>query len=250
MKLALQLYSLRQFLNEENITDTLAKVRAMGYEGAEWPGLCGFSADRAAELTQKAGLEMFSVMINIDEMIACDREYIRVLKSHGVKYLPISHLPAERLAGGELFDETCEIIRKYCAAAAEEGLWVLYHNHDFDLDPVGDSRALDVMYETLPGYILGAELDTCWLYSGGVDPAAYVRKYADRTPILHLKDCVKEGGRAGYRPVGMGVVDFDSVIPEAKSEWFCVEQDDPCDGYDAFECAAISAKCVREKYLK
>lgn len=251
MKLALQIYTLRQYLGADDIRETLRKTKEMGYEGVEWPGLMGYSPAGLAKITRDAGLEMFSVHINMDDVIACDTDVMDGLAAEGVKWLPIGWLPDVRLAGGELFEETCGLIRKYSAEAAERGLLVLYHNHDFDLAPCGDATRLDALYAALPGDVLGAEPDTCWLYSGGVDPVEYLGKYADRAPVIHLKDCVKEGGRKGYKPVGSGVLDWDGILPACeKAEWVCVEQDDPSDGLDAFRCAAKSAAFLKEKLGK
>ena len=251
MKLALQIYTLRQYLGEDNIKDTLQKVKEMGYEGVEWPGLMGYTPAGLAKITRDAGLEIFSVHINIQDVIACDTDMLDGLAKEGVKWLPIGWLPEERLAGGEKFEETCDLIRKYSALAAERGMLVLYHNHDFDLAPLEDTTKLAALYAALPGNVLGAEPDTCWLYSGGVDPVDYLNKYADRAPVIHLKDYVKEGGRKGFKPVGSGVLDWDGILPACgKAQWICVEQDDPSDGMDAFRCAAMSAAFLKEKLGK
>lgn len=244
MKKALQMYTLRSRLNSEaEIADTLAKVRAMGYDGAEWFGLMGMTPERLAELTTDAGLAMFSLHISISDLLAPDTDFLRRTAAVGVKYLPIGWLPEERLAGGELFDETCGLIRRYAELAGEYGLRVLYHNHDFDLAEIGETTKLDALYGALSGNVLGAEPDTCWLYSGGVDPAAYLNKYADRSPVIHLKDCVKEGGRSGFCPVGMGVLDFAAILPACeKADWVCVEQDEPSMGLDDLGCAKASAE--------
>ena len=248
MKLALQIYTLRQYLGADNIADTLKKTKEMGYDGIEWPGLMGYTPAELAKITRDAGLEFFSVHINIDDVIACDTAVMDGLAAEGVKWLPIGWLPDERLAGGEKFGETCALIQKYGAEAAKRGMLVLYHNHDFDLAPLGDATRLDALYEALPADVLGAELDTCWLYSGGVDAAAYVKKYADRAPVIHLKDCGKDGGRKGFKPVGDGVLDWDSILPACTSApWVCVEQDEPSDGLDAFQCAARSAAFLQKK---
>lgn len=242
MKLALQIYTLRNYLGKDNIEMTLQKVKEMGYTGIEWPGLMGYTPSELAELTRGAGLEIFSVHINIDDLLACDTAVLDGLAKVGVKWLPIGWLPEERLAGGAKFAETCDLIRAYSAEAAKRGMQVLYHNHDFDLAAFGDATKLDGLYAALPADVLGAELDTCWLYSGGVDPVTYLQKYADRAPVIHLKDCVKEGGRHGYMPVGDGVLDWQAILPAcAKAEWVCVEQDEPNPGLDAFQCAARSA---------
>ena len=254
MKKALQIYTLRSHLGADELADTLAKVRAMGYDGVEWFGLMGDTPEELAGLTTDAGLEMFSLHISITELLAPDADFLKRTAAVGVKYLPIGWLPEERLAGGELFEETCGLIRRYAELAAEYGLRVLYHNHDFDLAAIGDTTKLDALYDALPGDVLGAEPDTCWLYSGGVDPVAYLNKYAGRSPVIHLKDCVKEGGRSGFCPVGMGVLDFAAILPAcAEADWVCVEQDEPSCNLDAFGCAGASIntlkKLIAEKNL-
>jgi len=248
MKLALQIYTLRQYLGADSIKDTLQKIKEMGYDGIEWPGLMGYTPAELAELTRSAGLEFFSVHINIYDMIEFDTDMLDGLAKEGVKWLPIGWLPEANLAGGAEFDKTCALIRRYSEEAAKRGMQVLYHNHDFDLVRVNGVPKLDIMYDTLSGDVLGAELDTCWLYSGGVDAVEYIRKYADRAPVIHLKDCVKDGGRKGFKPVGHGVLNWDEILPVCeKAQWICVEQDDPSDDMDAFSCAAMSAAFLRNK---
>ncbi len=250
MKLALQIYSLRGHLGDNEIRETLSRIRAMGYEGIEWPGLMGYTPAALADLTREAGLTFFSVHINIDDLTACDLSLLDELAAAGTKYLPIGWLPEERLAGGALFEETCALIRRYSAEAAARGMMVMYHNHDFDLARLEDGTPrLDALYAALSGDVLGAELDTCWLYSGKVDPADYLRKYANRAPVIHLKDCTAGGGREGFRPVGRGVLDWDGILAAAKeadTPWVCVEQDDPSEGMDDFRCVELSADFLKK----
>lgn len=248
MKLALQIYTLRGALTPDRIADTLAKTKAMGYDGVEWFGLMGMTPTELARITREAGLEFFSVHINWNDMLTCDTALLDEMAAVGVKYLPIGWLPEDRLAGGPGFAETCQLICSYGAEAAKRGMTVLYHNHDFDLAKYGDATKLDALYDAVPADRLAAELDTCWLYTGGVDPVAYVKKYAERAPIIHLKDCVESGGRAGFKPVGSGALDWDAILDScSKAEWVCVEQDDPSDGLDAFCCAGMSAAFLRGK---
>lgn len=99
----------------------------------------------------------------------------------------------------------------------------------------------------MPKEIFGAEPDTCWLYSGGVDPVSYLKKYNDRSPVIHLKDCVKEGGRNGYKPVGDGVLDFKAILAQCRqAEWICVEQDEPNDGLTDYESAKRSVDNLKK----
>ncbi len=247
MKLGLQIYTLREYLSSpDQIRDTLAKAKEMGYAGIEWFGLMGYTPGKLADMTTEAGLEMFSLHRDIGDLIKCDTDELNAIAATGVKYLPIGWLPKNRLAGGELFAQTCALIRKYGEEAKKRGMLLMYHNHDFDLDLLDGKPLLDHLYAALDADILGAEPDTCWLYSGHVDPAEYIRTYADRAPIIHLKDCVKDGGRAGFKPVGAGVLDWNAILGECgKADWVCVEQDDPSDGMDAFACAGASAAFVK-----
>jgi len=251
MKLGLQIYTLRSYLAPDQIADTLKKAKDIGYAGIEWFGLMGYTPKELADMTNEAGMEMFSLHRNIDDLIACDLDELDAIAAVGVKYLPIGWLPTERLAGGALFEETCALIRTYGAEAKKRGMLLMYHNHDFDLDLLDGKPMLDHLYAALDADTLGAELDTCWLYSGKVNAAEYIRKYADRAPIIHLKDCVADGGRAGFKPVGAGVLDWNAIFSACdKADWVCVEQDEPSDGMDAFACAEASAAFVQNLISK
>ncbi len=248
MKLGLQIYTLREYLTPDIIRSTLHKTKDMGYDGVEWFGLMGYTPAELAEMTAEAGLEMFSLHRSVDDILTCDTAELDAIAAAGVKYLPIGSLPRERLAYGDLFTETCNLIRKYSTEARQRGMWLMYHNHAGDLALHDGKPLLDHFFEALPGDILGAELDTCWLYTGNVNPAEYIKKYADRSPVIHLKDCVETGGHNGFKPVGSGVLDWTAILEECrKANWICVEQDKPSDGMDAFACAEMSAVYIRRK---
>jgi len=252
MKLGLQIYTLREYLTTpDQIRETLGKAKDMGYAGIEWFGLMGHTPAELAEMTAEAGMEMFSLHRDIGDLVKCDTEELDAIAATGVKYLPIGWLPKDRLAGGAQFAETCELIRTYGKEAAKRGMLLMYHNHDFDLELYENKPLLDHLYAAVSADVLGAELDTCWLYSGGVDPTEYIHTYADRAPIVHLKNCVKDGGRHGFKPVGSGVLDWNGILSACqRAEWVCVEQDEPSDGMDAFACAKTSAEFLKSLLAK
>ena len=66
------MYSVRAFLGEDQIRNTLARVKDMGYDGAEWYGLLGYTPYQLAKLTTDAGLDVFSLHISTDDLIAPD----------------------------------------------------------------------------------------------------------------------------------------------------------------------------------
>ena len=120
---------------------------------------------------------------------------------------------------------------------------------------MGGEWALDRLYKTFPAGVMDTEIDTCWANVGGVDPAAFVKQYAGRAPVVHLKDFWQQGhitGKLfdligvednapaqgpnesfGFRPVGAGCQDMPAILKaaaEAGAGWVIVEQDEPAPG--------------------
>jgi sugar phosphate isomerase/epimerase len=126
--------------------------------------------------------------------------------------------------------------------------------------------ALDILYERVPADLLKTELDTCWVNVGGENPAEYIKKYAGRCPVVHLKDFFGEKSEDMYeligidkkaparpsgfefRPVGSGIQNFPAIIESAiasGAEWVVVEQDKPSMGLTPMECAKKSIEYVK-----
>ena len=64
---------------------------------------------------------------------------------------------------------------------------------------------------------------------GGCNPTEYVKKYAGRQTIFHLKDFgVLYPNQSIMVPVGSGNLDWNSILPAAEAagvEWYIIEQD-------------------------
>ena len=97
---------------------------------------------------------------------------------------------------------------------------------------------------------LRAELDLGWVFVGGRDPAATIRKYAERVDLLHVKDMVKDPASAtGYRSVevGQGLIDWHAVFDAAhaaKLKGYFVEQEAP------FKRPILESLAMSREYLR
>ncbi len=102
----------------------------------------------------------------------------------------------------------------------------------------------------------------------GEDPAAYVKKYTGRSPLVHLKDFHKEGrpanmyqligteveeqeshGTFEFRPVGHGDQDFPPILEasvEAGAQWVVVEQDQS-NGRTPMEAITLSREYLKSQ---
>jgi inosose dehydratase len=137
--------------------------------------------------------------------------------------------------------ENCGIV---CQVLQGEGLRPLHHSHVGGVFETEDEIVR--LIETLGPDIIGVGPDTGHLRWAGVDPAAFIRRYADRIGGIHIKDCFPDyldlAARAGmsYHEVsatkrlwaepGRGVVDFDAVVaamPEDYDGDYMIEVDEP-----------------------
>lgn len=260
----LQLYSVRDEL-ERDFAGTLKKVKEFGYDGVEFAGLYGNSAEEVKKMCEEAGLVPVSAHVAYAEMLKGE-ETFKTYGEIGCKFIVIPWIEAGYLAGGEKNAEFIENIKNFASLAKKYGMTLCYHNHDFEFEKVDGEYKLDLLYKSVPAEVLSTELDTCWVNVGGENPADYVRKYAGRAQIVHLKDFVgsksenmygligtdKEEGKAKgnfeFRPVGSGLQNFPSILDASKdvnAEWVVVEQDLPCLNKTSIECAEESIKYIR-----
>ncbi len=271
LKTGLQLYSVRDELAAD-FEGTMKFVADCGYEGVEFAGLYGKSASEIRKITDGLGLDPVSAHVALAEILPDADGTLKTYKEIGCRYLVIPYLPEEYRPEAGHFNETLKIIAWIGEKANELGLTLLYHNHDFEFTKIDGEYYLDTIYREIPAGLLQTELDTCWVNVGGEDPAAYVRKYTGRAPVVHLKDFFMRGRQKeglyeligidkkadesgenfGFRPVGHGMQDIPEILKasvDAGAEWVVVEQDRPAPGDNALDSAKASADYLKSQGL-
>lgn len=254
--IALQVYSVRDAAAND-FEGTMRTIKAMGYDGVELAGFYDMTAAECKAILDKVGLELVSAHVGIDAQE--NNEMLDAYASTGLKYIAIPWM--QEPTNEEELNAAVERIYRAGRRAKERGMQLLYHNHDFEMKTLGDDRILDTYYDRIPAKYLQTQLDVCWVNVGGQDPSAYLRKYAGRAPVLHLKDFIGSksenmyaliGSDAAkeekteafaYRPVGYGVQDIPSILQaaeEAGTQWLVVEQDSPSLEKTSLECAQMS----------
>ena len=258
LPIAIQLYTVRDQAAAD-FEGTLKAIKAMGYEGVEFAGLHGKTAAEVKALCAEIGLTPISAHVPYYDMIADPKGVLSDYAEIGCRYVAIPYLTPECRPGTDGFAKVVENAEMLGKVARELGMTLLYHNHDFEFEKIDGKYALEVLYDTVPADLLQTELDTCWVRVGGEEPAAYVRKFSGRAPVVHLKDYA--GGKSEhmyeligiefedakpeenpfeFRPVGFGVQDMPAIIKAAEdagAKWLVVEQDQPSMGLDPMQCA-------------
>lgn len=260
-----QLYSVRDDM-KKNLYGTLKQVKAMGYDGVEFAGLFGHTGAEIAEMCQDLGLNPISAHVPYADMLADPEGVLGEYKTIGCKYVVMPYLAKDEFNDPENLNTIIKNIEMLGGVAKKLGMTMLYHNHDFEFIKINGKYVLDIIYDTIPADLLQTELDTCWVNVGGENPAEYVRKYAGRAPIVHLKDFVGEKSENMYeligivskapvrpsnfefRPVGSGKQDFPAILAAAKdagADWVIVEQDKASMGLTPMESIKKSFDYVK-----
>lgn len=250
-KVGLQLYSIREAMKED-MDKALKAVKEMGYDYVEFAGYFGKSAEEVAALLKKYDLKCISVHQGYEVFLDKPEENINFLKTIGAKFCVIPWMGIENHKGHENFDKAMKEIAQVAALLKENGIQMLYHNHDFEFQKFEGKFLLDWLYETIPSDLLKPQIDTCWVHYAGYKPDEYLKKYTGLIDIVHLKDFVCKNLAAGpvyalidnsgnegdkptkedtgfeFRPLGQGIQDFNAILKaaeEAGADYVIVEQD-------------------------
>lgn len=252
MKIGLQLYTLRDELAQD-FEGTLRKVAAMGYEGVEFAGYGGLKAEQLRELLQELNLEPIGNHIGLQLLEEDLDGQIEYLQAIGAKYAAIPWIaPEEREA--ERWPGYIANFEAYGKRFLESGIQLTYHNHDFEFEVKLDGKPVfEALYEQTSEDSLKVEMDIGWVQYSGIDPVAYIGKYAGRLPLLHLKDFRQgePGAQIDTVELGRGDLPLLPIIEaasEAGVEWLIVEQD-AC-ANPPLEAVAESFEWLSNNYLK
>ncbi len=248
--IAVQIYSVRNEASAD-LEGTLRAIKEMGYDGVEFAGLYGRDPKEIKALCDSIGLVPISAHVPYVDLIKNPIGVISQYVELGCKYIVVPYLSSEHRPEHANFKYVVEFIGILGKAAKAMGIQLLYHNHDFEFVKIDGKYALDVLYDSIPADLLATELDTCWVNVGGEEPCAYVRKYAGRAPVVHLKDfwgeksddmyeligieskAPKRPSNFEFRPLGQGLQNVPAILDAARdagAEWVIVEQDNPSRG--------------------
>lgn len=204
MRLSVQLYTLRDPLSKD-FAGTLSQVRTIGLEYVELAGLGDHSAEEWKGLLDQLGLKVSGAHIGADAWRDRFDQTLAECQTLGIKTSIVPWIGPE--GGTEGWDQVGKSLEPIAAKVKEAGIRFAYHNHAHEFE--GDG--LDKFYAATDPSLILAELDLAWVHIGGQDPASYIKKLSNRTPLVHLKD-YDPNTTPRWRPAGQGVLDFDSIL--------------------------------------
>lgn len=223
---AVQMYTLREE-SEKNFVGTLEKVAKIGYQGVEFAGYYNMSAKELKKVIEDLGLKAASSHIPLDALKKDLSRVIAYQHEIGSSKLVCPFLAPE-LRTEEGYLELIRSLNDIGKECSREGLTLCYHNHDFELERLSSGKtALEtILDETNPEWVK-AEFDIYWLTRAKEKPVEWMKRYQDRTPLVHLKDMTTDGEQF-FAELGTGGVDLNAVLnqgDQSNVDWWIVEQD-------------------------
>ena len=246
MKKAVQQFMLGTVMNNEKQTrETLRAMKEAGYDGIE---LCGFMIHpmgmmvrlltQAAgmpvgkggnldwhRLMNESGLQVVSLHLDLGTLERDVQAAAGEAKAFGTNYIVITGMYRFDYGSEAVVRELAERLNKAGKALKEQGIELLYHNHNCELRKVNTKQtAYDILLEeTDPSYV-NFEFDSYWFAEGGADPLYWIRKLGSRMKLWHINDRGSRVSGVSMTPIlktdsmelGTGNMPLDALMEQAK----------------------------------
>ncbi len=236
-RIGLQLYTVRDFMRTD-VARTLEQVAAAGYAEVEFAGYFGVPPARLRALLDATGLQSPSSHLSLEELTGKPARVFDTAETLGHRYLVVPSLDDRDRRTLDDYRRVADRLNRSGALAQARGLQIGYHNHDFELRPIGGVRPYDLLLSETDPALVRFEMDFYWMTRGGADPLSYFTRYPGRFHLCHLKDMDRRGAMAD---VGSGRIDFRKILQSRETaglRHFYVEHDQPPD-----PLASIRASC-------
>ena len=244
-KKAVQQFMLGTILkNEAQARETLAALKAAGYDGIE---LCGFMIHpigfmvrmltKAAgmpvgkggnldwhKLVRESGLEVVSLHTDLGSLERDATAVAQEAKSFGTKYVVITGMYRFDYGDETAVRGLATRLNKAGEALSKEGVELLYHNHNCELRRVNSKqRAYDILLEETDPHFVNFEFDSYWFTEGGANALAWMQRLGSRMKLWHINDRGSRVTGSAVTPIlktdsmelGTGNMNLDSLMEQA-----------------------------------
>ncbi len=244
-KKAVQQFMLGTALNNETqARETLAALKAAGYDGIE---LCGFMIHpigfmvklltKAAgmpvgkggnldwhKLVRESGLAVVSLHTDLGSLERDPHAVAQEAKSFGTRYAVITGMYRFDYGDEKTVRDLAGRLNKAGEALQKEGVALLYHNHNCELRRVNpQKRAYDILLEETDPRFVNFEFDSYWFTEGGANALAWMQRLGTRMKLWHINDRGSRVSGSAVTPIlktdsmelGTGNMDLDSLLEQA-----------------------------------
>lgn len=207
-RVGLQLYTVRD-MAQQDLLGTLEYVAALGYKDMEFAGYFGHPVQTLRRHLDVLGLASPSVHVPLTVLQNNLQQAIDDALVMGHQYLVMPYLTPEQREGGiDTYKRLAEFLSGVGETCRDNGLFLAYHNHDFEFEQLQGELPYDLLLEVPAEHML-MELDLYWTTKAGYDPVRLFEQHPGRFPLWHVKDMDEKGE---FADVGSGSIDFERIF--------------------------------------
>jgi sugar phosphate isomerase/epimerase len=242
--IGLQLYSVRKDA-EADLPGVLKAVADMGYDGVEFAGYYGWSAQDIRKMLDDNGLKVCGAHVGIDTLLGDQLPAsIEFHKTLGNQFLIVPGLPEQYRNSAAAWKNTAQVFNEISAKLRPEGLWTGYHNHHIEFTPMDGELPWDIFFSnTVTDVVM--QLDTGNALHGGADVVPFLQRYPGRALTVHLKEYSATNDKA---LIGEGDVRWQEIFELCETiggtQWYIVEQESYA--FPPMECVERCIKTLRD----
>lgn len=266
--------------NYDNALQTLLNIKNAGYESIE---LNDFMIHKSSilvklmtkfsgmpignggkldwpKLIEESGLKVISIHSNLGSIENDAKAIADEAKNFGTDTVVITGMYRFDYSSLDEVEELAQRLNKAGKALSEEGIRLLYHNHNVELQKVtSEKTAYDIIIEeTDPAYV-NFEFDSYWMADGGANVPALMEKLGSRMKLWHINDrgYTKSGPymtpilKENATELGNGNMDLDTLSAIAKKngvEGVILETHKNWVDSDPIKSLQVSAEYMQEKF--
>lgn len=227
-KVGIQLYTLRDDASRD-LEGTLVNIARTGYKEVELLGSMnnfGMPPQQLRAILDRNWLTAPSTHVGVDVFDDLERQS-DIAKVLGHQYLIVASLPDADKLGLDDYRRWADRFNEAGARAARNGMRIGFHDEAWDFRTMDGQVLYDVFVQRTDPSLVWLQLDTGNAAVGGKDPLDYMKRYASRYWLFHIKDAPSLGAKEDTE-LGKGVVDFRrllSMIDRIDEKHLYVEQE-------------------------
>jgi sugar phosphate isomerase/epimerase len=275
-KIGVQMMMLKGKVEEIGVYETMRGIYDLGYQAVEVSQI-PMTTENVAELKRASGdfgIKIAAMSAALEPMLpdapgeTLSNDFEKIVsdcKALDCNFLRIGMMPLHLMGDKEKIMGFIDRAESMAERLAEQGIDLYYHTHHLEFQKFDGVYLLDLIKNNTTK--LGFELDVHWIQRAGENPVEFVKQYAGRISLLHLKDYrigqmdlseVDFNDMAKFMHIFTNTIEFAEVgegnlnIPaimeaghESGAQYFLVEQDDVY-GRDPFDCLKTSAENLRK----
>jgi len=243
---AVQQFMLGSVLKNENqVKETLAAIKAAGYDSIE---LCGFMLHpmgfmirmltKAAgmpvgsggnlnweRLVKESGLGVVSIHQDLGSIERDPKAVAEEARKYGTDKVVITGMYRFDYGDENTIHDLAKRLNEAGKNLKEDGIQLLYHNHNCELRRVNREKcAYDILLEETDPEFVNFEFDSYWFTEGGADAKLWMKRLGSRMKLWHINDRGTRMSGPAMTPIlktdsmelGTGNMDLDGLTAIAK----------------------------------